>query len=468
MDLKFNAALRASLNLSLTDIAANISANSRMAVAGTDAIDQAVMAADVRFPAIETWVAARVAADLAGGTNAGRNISQISTFNRPLSEQPMIPRELHTWAIISSSGRNNSCLIHSLLTSISPTFRHLRIEDRNYIADYFRYHIFSRLINERRAMMTDNIRVQSLERILNNRPLGDEEITAFTSIFRLRVMVYQKEFATLAGAAELEPYAIFESPDAEQVWAFLINPDNVHYEAIRDESGNYLTDRTGWVFRKVKEMEGSPEQRARNAEQRRREDARNRNRAPEIALVQARLEQDVRMVNQSVIGRRLSEFDYIIRRGLTIIGPPDACSHCLVKRVGTAATSSAATSSAARAANAAAIAAARARNNAAVNAASRKNNKAVRAAAEIAASAAPDSVYLAKEPPPGYKSVLAVAGIINLPPGWRLKQIDNPEAPQRHGRFYFKHETTGVKAWILNLPISGGRRRKTRRRQTRK
>ena len=123
---------------------------------------------------------------------------------------------------------------------------------------------------------------------------------------------------------------------------------------------------------------------------------------------------------------------------------------------------------AASASNATAIAAARARNNAGVNAASRRNNKAVRAAAEIAASAAPASVYLAKEPPPGYKSVLAVAGIINLPPGWTLKQINNPEAPQRHGRFYFKHETTGVKAWTLNLPISGGRRRKTRRRQTRK
>jgi hypothetical protein len=132
----------------------------------------------------------------------------------------------------------------------------------------------------------------------------------------------------------------------------------------------------------------------------------------------------------------------------------------------------AATIAAARAANAAAIATARARNNAAVKAASRKNNKAVRAvdeAAAIAASGAPDSVYLAKDPPPGYKSVRAAADITNLPPGWIVKQVDRPDKPTRHGKYFFKHETANLSVWILNLPISGGRRRKTRRRrQTRK
>ena len=131
-----------------------------------------------------------------------------------------------------------------------------------------------------------------------------------------------------------------------------------------------------------------------------------------------------------------------------------------------------AANAAARAANAAVIAAARARNNAAVKAASRKNNKAVRAvdeAAAIAASGAPDSVYLAEDPPPGYKSVRAAADITNLPPGWIVKQVDRPDKPTRHGQFYFRHETADRSVWKLNLPISGGRKRKTRRRrQTRK
>ena len=131
-----------------------------------------------------------------------------------------------------------------------------------------------------------------------------------------------------------------------------------------------------------------------------------------------------------------------------------------------------AANAAARAANAAAIATARARNNAAVKAASRKNNKAVRAvdeAAAIAASGAPDSVYRAEDTPPGYKKVKAVAGITNLPPGWIIKKVDKPDQPRRHGQFYFRHDVAGVSLWVLNLPISGGRRRcKTRRRQTRK
>ena len=130
---------------------------------------------------------------------------------------------------------------------------------------------------------------------------------------------------------------------------------------------------------------------------------------------------------------------------------------------------------AAAAANATGIATVHARNNADVKAACRKNNKTVRAAAEataraaeIAASGAPNSVYLAKEPPPGYRKVIAESGITNLPPGWILKQIDNLKDLTRHGRFYFKHETAGLSKWSLNLPNSGGRRRKTRRRQTRK
>jgi len=131
-----------------------------------------------------------------------------------------------------------------------------------------------------------------------------------------------------------------------------------------------------------------------------------------------------------------------------------------------------AANAAARAANAAAIATARAANAAAIAAARARNNAAVRAAAgaaAIAASGAPDSVYRAKNPPPGYKKVMAAAGITNLPPGWILKQINNPDEPMRHGKYFFKHETAKVSEWTLNLPISGGRRRKTRRRrQTRK
>ena len=123
---------------------------------------------------------------------------------------------------------------------------------------------------------------------------------------------------------------------------------------------------------------------------------------------------------------------------------------------------------AASSANATAIAAARARNNKAVRCAAEATARAADEAAEIAASGAPDSVYLAKDPPPGYKSVRAAADIKNLPPGWIIKQVNNPDQPTKDGKFYFRHETARLSVWTLNLPISGGRRRKTRRRQTRK
>lgn len=181
----------------------------------------------------------------------------------------------------------------------------------------------------------------------------------------------------------------------------------------------------------------------------------------ELTVIQRDVENYEVRVIETVIASRA-------RRAAARAANAAGVANAAVANAAVANASAANAAAAARAANAAAIAAARARNNAAVKAASRKNNKAVDEAAAIAASGAPDSVYLAKDPPPGYKSVRAEEGVTNLPPGWILKQVNNPDRPTRHGKFYFKHETANLSVWTLNLPISGGRRRKTRRRQTRK
>lgn len=61
--------------------------------------------------------------------------TELSSVDEPL---PMKDEVSNDYQIIQSSGNENDCLVHSLLTALSPTFRTLDVNGKNTIASNFR------------------------------------------------------------------------------------------------------------------------------------------------------------------------------------------------------------------------------------------------------------------------------------------------------------------------------------------
>jgi hypothetical protein len=294
-----------------------------------DAIDRAIIAEGVNYRAIETWVAARAAADKNIIGNIKLTDVTVKSGRGTLKDQDNlenVPPSLSKWQIMHSNTNNFSCLIHSLLTALSPTFRKCTGSQKDYLADYYRFHLLSRLLLAGRGI--GNIGAGAREMAIRDcmtpgKTLSDEIIGSFANIYNISIKVYEGMF-----------WSGFKRDI--NAWILIFNPNGIHYESVRrNTDGAYITSASDELALFDTEQEALFSRRSEE------ELARERAAAASTEATAGR----VREGNDPAVRARYnvipSGIGYvekllpIVNQGLTL--PPargfDGCAHCLVNGI---------------------------------------------------------------------------------------------------------------------------------------
>jgi hypothetical protein len=180
-----------------------------------------------------------------------------TTGERPLEERlknPLIP--MKGFKVKECRGTNNDCIINSLLTCLSPTFRRLEGEFKDKVASYYRYeHLLPmyRVFIKGQALTPGGAKkAKSIEAEIRSgkdsytadkakvqkggyggRPISAEVAAAFGIIHGINVLIKESEAREQGAFSLLGP-----RPEAPS-FIIIHNIDGVHYSSISDSIDNY-------------------------------------------------------------------------------------------------------------------------------------------------------------------------------------------------------------------------------------
>ena len=155
-------------------------------------------------------------------------------------------------------GINNDCIVNSLLTCLSPTFRRLEPEFKDKVASYYRYEkllpMYSTYINSAKfSDVTAKERAEGIEREIlsgianyvadskkeittgyGGLPISAEVATVFGILHGINVLIKESEVREKGAFTLLGPH-----PKAKE-FIIIHNTEGIHYSSISDSSNNYI------------------------------------------------------------------------------------------------------------------------------------------------------------------------------------------------------------------------------------
>ena len=192
------------------------------------------------YDAIERWVSVK-ANSMERREGATRTVKQLQSDQLPKESKDLFAG----FERMVSSGNQNDCLIHSLLTSLSPTFRTLEKADKDSIASNFRREVLWSLLNKEKEDLPYRFTKKQMEEML-----VETKSTGFLSDLHLRYLVNKYTFNVFfyeLGAPRTDPWHLlmpYEGSEAAPL-ILLYNPGQGHFEAVRDpKSDQYEFDLT--------------------------------------------------------------------------------------------------------------------------------------------------------------------------------------------------------------------------------
>jgi len=174
-----------------------------------------------------------------------------------------IPPQLAGWQMYTTSGNENDCMIHALLTDCSPTFRTLEIDTKNTIASIYRrgdgrsnapflqivldyYTKYPNIpVNEggRSANLVGQARIDFLtELITGNEFLRQEFLTPICDYYKINVLIYATNRPGEARRRAIDSKVIFEfepQPDLIENAPTIVmhNGYSIHFSAMSQTDG---------------------------------------------------------------------------------------------------------------------------------------------------------------------------------------------------------------------------------------
>lgn len=182
-----------------------------------------------------------------------------TTTSRALDEKlknPLI--HMDGFLIKTCRGTNNDCIVNSLLTCLSPTFRRLEGEFKDKVASYYRYeHLLpmyrafikaTTFSDEKAKKKADSIlreiasgidkyKIDKKKRVTTGyggRPISAEVAAAFGITYGISVLIKESE------AREKGAFTLLGPQPAAPKFIIIHNMDGVHYSSISDGSDNYV------------------------------------------------------------------------------------------------------------------------------------------------------------------------------------------------------------------------------------
>ena len=184
-----------------------------------------------------------------------------TTSSRPLEEifkNPLIPME--GFLVKTCRGTNNDCIINSLLTCLSPTFRRLEGTFKDKVASYYRYEhllpMYSRFIKATVLQTSDDKSIKkavSIQREIasgidkykidrkkvvttgyGGRPISAEVAAAFGITHGISVLIKESE------AREQGAFTLLGPQPAAPSFIIIHNMGGVHYSSISDSADTYV------------------------------------------------------------------------------------------------------------------------------------------------------------------------------------------------------------------------------------
>ena len=182
-----------------------------------------------------------------------------TTSSRALDDKlknPLIPMD--GFLIKTCRGTNNDCIVNSLLTCLSPTFRRLEGQFKDKVASYYRYEhllpmyrafIKATTFSDEKAKKKaesilreiasgiDKYKIDKKKRVTTGyggRPISAEVAAAFGITHGISVLIKESE------AREKGAFTLLGPQPAAPKFIIIHNMDGVHYSSISDGSDNYV------------------------------------------------------------------------------------------------------------------------------------------------------------------------------------------------------------------------------------
>jgi len=193
---------------------------------------------DKGLEAIENWVSSFVNSN--GMNLYEEDITTTKTGERlDPRTKGLDPRTKDNSRLIQmgSSGNKNDCLIHSFLTSTSGTFRKLRKQDKDVIANYFRRIICTQIMDDmiiNKDKLFDEPILHRIKKLFkSNSPLEDHHISVLAHRFAIGFFLYKNE-----NEQDFIPRRINEQVPFPALYIMIYNPSNIHFDSLQ-KGGRY-------------------------------------------------------------------------------------------------------------------------------------------------------------------------------------------------------------------------------------
>jgi hypothetical protein len=183
------------------------------------------------YEAIETWVRAKIGelniAQEYIGTEANTRPVLNLTVNDKLLDVDF-PNGTINYQRMQTSGNDNDCLIHAILTALSPSFRTLTKEGKDPIASYFRQKVLSDIFTDIRDGRNNKREIsRMIDDLHSTINLDTTVIGEFGLKYNIGVLVRDRLSWNYEGN---------NKPGVQYIMIY--NPGKNHYEAIRYVSEN--------------------------------------------------------------------------------------------------------------------------------------------------------------------------------------------------------------------------------------
>ena len=218
-------------------------------------------------PSREGEIEGIVAAFVAKHTEEWKNITATflhksakhTTRSRALEERfknPLIPMD--SFLVKTCRGTNNDCIINSLLTCLSPTFRNLEGQFKDKVASFYRYEhllpmyrafIKATTFSDEKAKKKaesilreiasgiDKYKIDKKKRVTTGyggRPISAEVAAAFGIKHGISVLIKESE------AREKGAFTLLGPQPAAPRFIIIHNMDGIHYSSISDSADTYV------------------------------------------------------------------------------------------------------------------------------------------------------------------------------------------------------------------------------------
>jgi hypothetical protein len=176
---------------------------------------------------VESWVTAKVAElNLTIGDETKTTVREALTPDELIGTTPL--------RRMTSSGTDNDCLVHSILTSVSQTFRKLDKGPKDAIAGLFRRTVLVKIYD---ALIKNNPK-DDLKRIredlLSTGNLDLDVATQFAKKYNINILLRDR-----ARDDTPIPWTIINDNSGSKI-IIIYNPGKNHFEAVSDLNGKYI------------------------------------------------------------------------------------------------------------------------------------------------------------------------------------------------------------------------------------